>query len=142
MASMISCGVNARTTKPRVSNRVSTPSCARKGSASRTGVLETPNFMASLTSLTRSPGGRSPCRIISRILTITREFLADILHTKYIRNLEQIVSNRMQNIFSGRQALGTEEPYPRHHMTLNLLFSSFVCFLYCAAWNEMEKHLA
>ena len=37
-------GVNARTTKPRVSSCVSTPSCARIGSDSRTGVRETPSL--------------------------------------------------------------------------------------------------
>jgi hypothetical protein len=48
------------------------------GNASRTGVRETPSLAASSTSLTRFPGGSSPCRIISRILKITREFLPAI----------------------------------------------------------------
>src|SRR6202041_811380 len=47
-------------------------------SDSRTGVRETPSLLAISTSRTRSPGASSPWRIISRIRTITREFLPAI----------------------------------------------------------------
>ena len=48
IASMISCGVKARTTKPPVSSWVSSPSCASVGNDSRTGVLETPELACQL----------------------------------------------------------------------------------------------